>query len=100
MPQRQMFARRTKIVCTLGPASSSAALIERLIRAGMNIARLNLSHGTAHGHAQTLATVRRVAERLAVPVAVLMDLPGPKYRTGPLQGGAVVLTKGARLVLT
>jgi pyruvate kinase len=49
---------------------------------------------------QTLAMVRRVAERLAVPVAVLMDLPGPKYRTGPLRGGAVVLTKGARLVLT
>ena len=100
MQQRQVFARRTKIVCTIGPASSSSVLIERLIRAGMNVARLNLSHGTAHDHAQIMATVRRVAQRLAVPVAVLMDLPGPKYRIGPLKGGSVILKKGARLVLT
>jgi pyruvate kinase len=98
--QRQLFARRTKIVCTLGPASSSSTLIERLIRAGMNVARLNLSHGTPRDHAQIMATVRRVAQRLAVPVAVLMDLPGPKYRTGPLKGGSVVLKKGAHVVLT
>ena len=100
MQQRQVFARRTKIVCTIGPASSSSVLIERLIRAGMNVARLNLSHGTAHDHAQIMATVRRVAQRLAVPVAVLMDLPGPKYRIGPLKGGSVILKKGAQLVLT
>jgi pyruvate kinase len=100
MRQRQVFARRTKIVCTIGPASSSSALIERLIRTGMNVARLNLSHGTPRDHARLLATVRRVARRLVIPVAVLMDLPGPKYRTGPLQGGAVVLNKGAQVVLT
>jgi pyruvate kinase len=100
MRQPQLFARRTKIVCTLGPASSSSALIERLIQAGMNVARLNLSHGTPRDHARIMATVRRVARRLAVPVAVLMDLPGPKYRTGPLQGGAVALKNGARVVLT
>jgi pyruvate kinase len=86
--QRHVFARRTKIVCTIGPASRSAILIERLIRAGMNVARLNLSHGTHQEHAQIIATVRRVAQRLDVPVAVLMDLPGPKYRIGPLQGGS------------
>lgn len=100
MPQRQMFARRTKIVCTIGPASSSSAVTERLMRAGMNVARLNLSHGTPHDHARVVATVRRVARRLAVPVAVLMVLPGPKYRTGPVKGGSVVLHKGARLILT
>jgi pyruvate kinase len=98
--RRQVFARRTKIVCTIGPASRSATLIERLMRAGMNVARLNLSHGTAHDHAQVVTTVRRVAQRLAVPVAVLMDLPGPKYRTGPLQGGSVVLNKGVQVILT
>jgi pyruvate kinase len=98
--QRQGLARRTKIVCTIGPASRPSAVIERLIRAGMNVARLNLSHGTAHDHAEIMATVRRVAQRLAVPVAVLMDLPGPKYRIGPLQGGSVLLNKGARLILT
>ena len=100
MPQRQVFARRTKIVCTIGPASNSSTLIERLMRAGMNVARLNLSHGTPHDHAQVMVTVRRVAQRLAVPVAVLMDLPGPKYRIGPLKSGSVILHKGARLVLT
>jgi len=100
MRQHQLFARRTKIVCTIGPASSSSSLIERLIRAGMNVARLNLSHGTRRDHADVVATVRRVARRLGVPVAVLMDLPGPKYRTGPLKGGSVVLYKGAQVVLT
>ena len=66
----------------------------------MNVARLNLSHGTPHDHARLMATVRRVAQRLDVPVAVLMDLPGPKCRIGPLKGGSVILSKGARLVLT
>jgi pyruvate kinase len=100
MRRRQVFAKRTKIVCTIGPASSSSTLIERLMRAGMNVARLNLSHGTAHDHAQVMTTVRRVAQRLDLPVAVLMDLPGPKYRIGPLKGGPVILNKGAQLVLT
>jgi pyruvate kinase len=100
MQQRQLFARRTKIVCTIGPASNSSTSIERLIRAGMNVARLNLSHGTPSDHAQVIATVRRVGQRLAMPVAVLMDLPGPKYRTGPLKGGSVALKKGMRVVLT
>jgi pyruvate kinase len=66
----------------------------------MNVARLNLSHGTAREHAHVITTVRHVARRLSVPVAILMDLPGPKYRTGPLKGGSVVLKKGARVVLT
>jgi pyruvate kinase len=100
MRQRKIPARRTKIVCTIGPASSASTVIERLIRAGMNVARLNLSHGTPRDHAQVIATVRQVAQRLALPVAVLMDLPGPKYRTGPLKDGSVVLQKGARVVLT
>jgi pyruvate kinase len=97
---RRLIARRTKIVCTIGPASGSAAVIERLIRAGMNVARLNLSHGSHQDHARLIATVRRAAHRLSVPVAILMDLPGPKYRTGPLQGNAVELRRGARVVLT
>src|SRR4029453_4140962 len=100
MPQRQVFARPPKMVCTIGPASRSSTLIERLIRAGRNVARLNLSHGTPHDHPQAMVTVRRVAPRFGVPVAVLMDLPGPKYRIGPLKGASVILNKGARLVLT
>ena len=98
--RRRPLTRRTKIVCTIGPASDSAAVIERLIRAGMNVARFNLSHGNHRDHARLIATVRRAAQRLALPVAILMDLPGPKYRTGPLHSGAVELRRGAQVILT
>ncbi|HXH12821.1 MAG TPA: pyruvate kinase [Alphaproteobacteria bacterium] len=98
--RRRPLTRRTKIVCTIGPASDSAAVIERLIRAGMNVARFNLSHGSHRDHARLIVTVRRAAQRLALPVAILMDLPGPKYRTGPLHSGAVELRRGAQVILT
>jgi pyruvate kinase len=83
----ERMARRTKIVCTLGPATDSEEQIEALLRAGMNVARLNFSHGTHEEHAATLARVRAVAGKLDLPVAVLQDLQGPKIRTGPLAGG-------------
>ncbi|MCX6000362.1 MAG: pyruvate kinase, partial [Chloroflexi bacterium] len=94
------FERRTKIVCTIGPASGSAFMIERLIKSGMNVARLNLSHGTRNEHVSYIQTIRKLAQRLAMPVAILMDLPGPKYRTGNLSAGSVVLKKGSSVVLT
>ncbi len=100
MHNARNFARRTKIVCTIGPASGSAANIEQLIRAGMNVARLNLSHGTSTEHAGYIRTVRKLARRLQTPVAILVDLPGPKYRTGSLSEGSAVLRKGNPLVLT
>jgi pyruvate kinase len=93
--------RRTKIVCTLGPASDSEERIESLIRAGMNVARINCSHGSQPEHAATIARVRAVAERLKVPVAVLADLQGPKIRTGPLVNGEPVqLQTGRQFSLT
>jgi pyruvate kinase len=92
--------RKTRIVCTLGPATESAPVVERLVRAGMNVARLNLSHGDEKQHVALIRTVREAAAKLGVPVAVLLDLPGPRYRTGELQSGQVNLKKGARLVLT
>ncbi len=82
-----MAGRRTKIVCTLGPATSSEASIEALIQAGMNVARVNFSHGTQDEHAATIARVRAVAARLGVPIAILQDLQGPKIRTGSLVDG-------------
>ncbi len=100
MPKTRNFTRRTKIVSTLGPASSSSAVIERLIKAGMSVARLNLSHGTHREHARHIQTVRKLSRRLSFPVAIMIDLPGPKYRTGKLRDGPVVLKKGARVVLT
>ncbi len=92
--------QRTKIVCTIGPASSKPALIERLIKRGMNVARFNLSHGTHIEHARYIRATRKLAQRLAIPVAILMDLPGPKYRTGRLRGGSAILKKGAQVILT
>jgi len=100
MKRSNFFERRTKIVCTIGPATGSAAVIEQLIRAGMNVARLNLSHGTHREHARHIQTVRKLSQRLAIPVAILLDLPGPKYRTGKLKDGQARLKKGAQVTFT
>jgi pyruvate kinase len=100
MLPRTLLRKRTKIVCTLGPATDTPALIERLVRSGMNVARLNLSHGTYESHVKTIGTVRRISDRLGVEVAILIDLPGPKYRTGRLRGGRTTLKKGAIVTLT
>jgi len=96
-----MTFRRSKIVCTLGPASRSADMLDRLMRAGMDVARLNFSHGTHAEHAQTIARVREASGRLEKPIAILADLQGPKIRTGPLAGGGpVVLRAGQKFTLT
>lgn len=100
MKRSKLFDRRTKIVCTIGPATGTSAAIRRLIRAGMNIARLNLSHGTYRDHSRYVQTVRRLSGSLGVPVAILMDLPGPKYRTGKLKDGQARLRRGARVILS
>jgi pyruvate kinase len=94
------FKRRTKIVCTIGPATGTTSAIERLIRNGMDVARLNLSHGTYSLHAQYILTVRKTSRRLGRQVAILIDLPGPKYRTGRIKGGQAILKKGGQVTLT
>ncbi len=85
--------RRTKIVCTIGPATSSEERLEQLMRVGMNVARINFSHGTHDEHAQAIERIRSVSARLGCPVAILQDLQGPKIRTGRLQDGQAVLLK-------
>lgn len=102
MRSESIVSRRpkTKIVCTLGPATESEEKIESLVKAGMSIARLNLSHGTLDQHALAVQRVREVSSRLNIPVGVMVDVPGSKYRTGPLSDGAVELKRGDRLVLT
>ena len=92
--------RKTKIVCTIGPASSSDRMIEKLAMAGMNIARLNFSHGTHEQHAAHVKAIRRVASRLDLPLAILQDLPGPKLRTGRLKEDKVWLKKNDDFTLT
>ena len=95
-----MTARKAKIVCTLGPASDTAETIEALGRAGMDVARLNFSHGSAADHERRLRLVRAAADRVGRPVAVLQDLQGPKIRTGRMRGGEVLLRAGDEVTIT
>ncbi len=90
---------RTKIVATLGPASDSVEVLGQLIEAGVDVVRLNLSHGTLDEHLERLARVRRVAADLQRPVAVLADLPGPKIRAGAFPEGGIRLAAGAEVSL-
>ncbi|HEX2385164.1 MAG TPA: pyruvate kinase, partial [Candidatus Binatia bacterium] len=92
--------RRTKIVCTIGPASQSENALTGLVRAGMDVARLNFSHGDHEFHADTIRRIRRVARRLRRNVAILQDLQGPKIRVGWIEHDQVRLQTGARVALT
>jgi len=91
--------RATKIVATLGPASSSPEVLERMIRAGVDVVRLNFSHGTAQDHIDRAALVREVAKRAGRVVAIMADLQGPKIRVGKFAEGKVMLEPGAAFVL-
>ncbi|GHD76613.1 pyruvate kinase [Vogesella fluminis] len=93
------MTRRTKIVATLGPASSDPATLERLLQAGVNVVRLNFSHGSAQDHLDRAALVRATAERLGVPVAIMVDLQGPKIRVGKFANGKTTLTNGQPFIL-
>ncbi len=92
--------KRTKIVCTIGPASREVPVIASLIRAGMNAARLNFSHGTHKDHAELLGHVRQAAKETGEPVAVIADLQGPKIRLGALPESGVELKTGSTVVFT
>ena len=92
--------RRTKIVCTIGPATNTRESLERLMRAGLDVVRLNFSHGTREAKLETLRDVREVAAKLGRPVAVLQDLAGPKIRIGAFADGPVRLEPGAEFTLT
>ena len=76
--------RRAKIVATIGPASESEEALESLIKAGINVARLNFSHGTHQEHEAKIARIRSVSKKLGMPVGILQDLQGPKIRVGKL----------------
>ena len=92
--------RRTKIICTIGPATSSEHSLEMLIAAGMDCARLNFSHGSPKDHLKVISLVRRISRRMGKHVAILQDLPGPKFRVGDIPGGSIQLKKGSILTLT
>ncbi len=86
---------KTNIVATIGPASESPEMLSRLIRAGMNIARLNFSHGDFQEQAARIETIREVEHRLDARVAIMADLPGPKMRLGKIESEPIQLVAGA-----
>ncbi len=92
--------RRTKIVCTLGPASTSPEMLELLIREGLDVARLNFSHGSHEDHRRVFQLVRDLSQDLRKPVAILQDLQGPKIRVGKFAQGAVILHEGDEFVVS
>lgn len=92
--------RKTKIICTLGPASETEQVIRELMLAGMNVARLNFSHGTYEEQKAKADTVKKVREELSLPVALLLDTKGPEIRTGDFENGKVELKQGQSFVLT
>ena len=92
--------RKTKIVCTLGPSSSDEKTLRDMLEAGMNVARLNFSHGTHEGHGKTIDLFRKVRDELGVPAAVLLDTKGPEIRTGNFVRGEEILKDGQKFTLT
>lgn len=92
--------RKTKIVCTIGPASDSEEILEGLCRAGMNVARLNFSHGTQAEHLERIERIKRVRERLNMPIAIMLDTKGPEYRIGVFENGRVTLKAGETFTFT
>lgn len=92
--------RRTKIVCTIGPATATPEAVEKLIRAGMDVARLNFAHGNYTEHGRYIRMLRQAARASGNRLAILQDLPGPKDRTGRLKQGSVRIREGTELVLT
>ncbi len=97
---RKFDVKRTKIVCTIGPASSDEKILREMIRAGMDVARINFSHGEHDIHAANIATIRRLAKEEEAIIAILGDLQGPKIRLGKIANEPVTLNKGDRLTLT
>src|ERR1700741_1961579 len=91
--------RSTKIVATLGPASSDPVVLEQMVRAGVDVVRLNFSHGTADDHLARATLVKEIARKTGRTVAIMCDLQGPKIRVGKFKEGKVVLEKGQKFVL-
>lgn len=92
--------RKTKIVCTIGPASESEEMLEKLMKAGMNVARLNFSHGDHDEHKTRIDRIRKISKKLGQTVAILLDTKGPEIRTHNMQNGAIELEKGSEVTVS
>jgi pyruvate kinase len=95
-----MNTRKTKIVATMGPASENPPVLEKMINAGLNVARLNFSHREHKAHEETIKSIRAASQKTGVPIAIMQDLSGPKIRTGDLAEGRLTLEEGKRIILT
>lgn len=92
--------RKTKIICTIGPASDNEEVLTKMCEAGMNVARLNFSHGTHADHQTKIDLIKRVREKLGLPIAIMLDTKGPEYRIKTFENGSVTLEEGAVFTLT
>lgn len=92
--------RKTKIICTIGPASESPEMLEKLMLAGMNVARLNFSHGSHDEHAVRVKNIRRISEKLGLPVAIMLDTKGPEFRIKTFKNGKITLKEGDEFTFT
>lgn len=92
--------RKTKIICTLGPASTNEEMLEKMLKAGMDVARVNFSHGTHEGHGKTIDLFRKVRDNLGMSAAVMLDTKGPEIRTRDFEGGKAMLKNGELFTLT
>lgn len=92
--------RQTKIVATIGPATHSIEMLEKMIDAGMNVARLNMSHGDHKEHGERIKNIRKASANLKSEVAILLDLSGPKIRTGEVKDDSIILTEGKNIIIT
>ncbi len=92
--------RKTKIVCTIGPACNNEETLTKMCLAGMNVARLNFSHGTHEDHKQNIELIKRVREKLGLPIAILLDTKGPEYRIKTFKDGKIMLSEGDKFCFT
>ena len=92
--------RKTKIICTIGPASESEEVLRKMCKAGMDVARLNFSHGTHEEHRAKIETIKKVREELDLPVAIMLDTKGPEYRIKTFESGRIELHDGDLFTLT
>jgi pyruvate kinase len=100
MPNKPLLKTKTKIVATLGPNSSTAPVIEKMLNNGLNVARINMSHGDHETHAAVIATARKASKKSKIPLAILQDLAGPKIRIGDFETDEVTLIPGNKLTLS
>ena len=92
--------RKTKIICTIGPASENEETLTQMCLAGMNVARLNFSHGTHAEHERKIELVKRVRQKLGLPIAIMLDTKGPEYRIGTFASGKVEIKTGDSFTFT